>query len=99
MFMANKTNIQTEAKQALNNVAANAGLLLMTAAATTLMLEMPDHPNAKATLNTQPVFAAPGSSAEHQLPGNELRREREEAGPHYISYGVSQRTPGRTGKI
>lgn len=97
--MANKTNIQKDAKQAINNIAANAGLLLMTAAATTLMLELPDHPNAKATLNTQPVFSAPGSATEQQMPNNEMRRERDETGPHYISYSISQRTPGRTGKI
>lgn len=97
--MANKTNIQTDAKQALNNLAANAGLLLMTAAATTLMLELPDHPNARATLNTQPVFNAPGSTVEQQMPDNQLRRERDEVGPHYISYGVSQRIPSRSGKI
>jgi hypothetical protein len=30
---------------------------------------------------------------------NPIRREREEAGPHYTSYSESQRTPGRSRKI
>jgi hypothetical protein len=29
---------------------------------------------------------------------NKERREREETGPHYVSYGISQRTPSRTSK-
>lgn len=98
--MANKINIQNDAKQALNNFATSAGLLLMTAAATTLMLEVPEHPDKSAVLTAQPVYSAPGQIAEHGTnPNSEMRREREETGPHYISYGNSQRTPSRTGKI
>lgn len=96
--MAQKTKNKSASKQ-IQDIASNAGLLLMTAAATTLMLEVPDHPNARAVLAPQPVFAnPPGQITEH---GSEstMRREREETGPHYVSYSVAQRTPGRTGRV
>jgi len=96
MFMANKTKNKTTVNQ-IQDIAANAGLLLMTAAATTLMLEVPEHPDKRAVLNPQPAYSAPGQVAEHE-PGSTMRREREETGPHYVSYSVAQRTPGRTGK-
>lgn len=96
--MANKTKSNTTSKQ-IQNIATSAGLLLMTAAATTLMLEVPDHPDKRAILTPQPAFAAPGQIAEQEMPGSSMRREREETGAHYVSYSVMQRTPGRTGKI
>lgn len=96
--MANKTKNKTATKQ-IQDIASNAGLLLMTAAATTLMLEVPDHPNARIALAPQPVFANPPGQIAEQENSNSMRREREETGPHYISYSVTQRTPGRTGKF
>ncbi len=96
--MANKTKNKSPASQ-IQDIAANAGLLLMTAAAATLMLEVPDHPDKRAVLTPQPVYSSPGQVAEHEMPGSSMRREREETGPHYTSYSVAQRTPGRTGKI
>jgi len=71
------------------------GMLLMTAAATVGMLELPDHPGTKIALPNQPIFARVTENEENNNP---LRREREEAAPHYISYSVTQRTPSRSGK-
>jgi len=74
-----------------------AGLLLMTAAVTIGMVELPEHTNSKVVVPTQPAFAFANNGGEANL-NNPLRREREESGPHYISYGINQRTPSRTGK-
>ncbi len=78
-----------------NTVAMQAGLILMTAAATIGMVELPEHPN-KVAINMQPVFAVASDNASEPNP---LRREREETAPHFISYSVTQRTPGRTGRF
>lgn len=68
------------------------GFALMTLAALAGLVEMPDRP-AKVALLT-PAYAISGQSSD----ANPLRREREEAGPHYISYSATQRTPSRTGR-
>lgn len=82
----------------IREVAKHTGIVLMTVAATLGMVELPEHPNSKVALSTQPsfVFATENVSAEHQ---SSQRREREESGPHYVSYSAAQRTPGRTGRI
>lgn len=76
-------------------VAQQAGLVLMTAAVTLGMLELPDHPNSRIVLPNQPALTFAG---ENEEANNPLRREREESAPHYISYNVAQRTPGRSGR-
>lgn len=94
-------NTKTKNINTLNNVTAqvasaaqNVGLVMMAAATTLGLVEVSDHPM-KVALNSQPVFAYE-NSGEQEI--NPVRREREEAGPHYVSYSVAQRTPGRTGK-
>ena len=64
----------------------------MTVATLAGLVEMPDRPFKVALL--APAYATAGESKG----ANPLRREREESGPHYISYSATQRTPGRTGK-
>ncbi len=88
-----QTNMKTTLESA-QNISQQIGLLLMTAAATVGILELPDRPNSKIVVPSQPVFAHVMSSEG----ANPLRREREESAPHYISYNVTQRTPGRTGR-
>lgn len=66
----------------------------MAAAATLGMLELPDHPN-KIIIISRPVFAQATLNSDQ---GNQMRRERDEAAPHYMSYEVAQRTPSRAGK-
>lgn len=89
---------QTTTTFNIQEVAKNAGLVMMTLAATIGMVELPEHPNSKIVVNAQPAFAfaTNNTGTEHQ---SSQRREREESGPHYISYSAAQRTPGRTGKI
>lgn len=77
------------------DMAKQGGVVLMTAAVTLGMIELPEHPNSKVALNAQPVFAYAG---EHSTDSTAQRREREESAPHYISYSAAQRTPGRTGR-
>ena len=97
--MATKTKINDTAK-VINDVAASAGLILMSAAVTLGMVEVPHHPDKRAILPAQPHYApALASGGNGEFNPNELRRERDEVHPHYHSYSAIQRTPGRTGKI
>ncbi len=68
----------------------------MAAAATLGMIELPTSPDKKLIVPNQPVFAMATQNTEQNNP---IRREREETGPHYINYSVTQRTVGRTGKL
>lgn len=93
--MSNKTKNNKTLDQ-IGNITQTAGLLMMTAAVTLGMVEVPEQHREKAALVQQPAFAEVGNS-EHR-DDNAMRREREEAGPHYISYNTFQRTASRTGK-
>ena len=70
------------------------GIVLMAAATLMGVVEIPEHAN-RVKMQAQPAFAF---AAEHAENGSTLRREREETGPHYISYDLTQRTPARSGK-
>lgn len=93
--MSNKTK-NKKALDQIGDITQTAGLLLMTAAVTLGMVEVPEQHREKAVLTQQPVFAAVENGA-HQG-NNAVRREKEESGPHYVSYSTFQRTPSRTGK-
>lgn len=92
--MSTKTKITDSPIDQLGKIAGQAGLILMTAAVTLGMLELPDHTNAKIVLPSQPAFAFAGDNEEN----NPVRREREESAPHFISYSEVQRTASRSGK-
>jgi hypothetical protein len=96
MLMAKNKNNKTV--DAISDIATSTGVLLMTAATTLGLIDMPNQPDKRVVLNVKPVFAEVGEIGQPELPGSQLRREREETGPHYISYSVAQRTPGRSGK-
>jgi len=98
--MSTKTKNIRNNTEKLADVTQQLGLLLMTAAFTLGMIEMPEHGNQKAIVPSQPTFAFAQNQNEGGAPNgdNAMRREREEAGPHYVSYSVNQRTPSRTGK-
>jgi hypothetical protein len=82
----------------LATIAQHAGLVMMTAAATVGMLELPEHPN-KVIVPNQPAFAFAGENTNvNSENNNPIRREKEEVETHYVSYASYQRTPGRTGK-
>lgn len=97
--MANKTKNKSSTNQ-IQDLASNAGLLLMTAAAATLMLEVPEpHSEKRAILVPQPAYSAPGQLADREThTNNEMRRERDETHPHYHGYSVTMRTPARSGR-
>lgn len=99
--MANKNkNSQILSSQLLKQVSANLGIVLMAAAASMLVLEPPhDNEHKRAVLPSQPVMAVANEVTDYgsKNAGHE-RREREETGPHFTSYGVTQRTPSRAGR-
>jgi hypothetical protein len=88
-------NTQTTTEK-LGEAALHGGIILMAAAATLGMLELPDHQNTKVIVPNQPAFAMATQGGDLNNP---LQREREEISPHYISYSVVQRTASRTGRL
>lgn len=95
MSVKTKKNNQKLSLNQMGDIAQQAGLVLMTAAATLGLVELSNHPN-KIILPNQPILSP---VAEHGgSDSSTLRREREEAGPHYVSYSAYQRTPGRSGR-
>ncbi|HET9098199.1 MAG TPA: hypothetical protein VFN51_01125 [Candidatus Saccharimonadales bacterium] len=86
----NNKNLQTR----LANIAAQSGILLMTAATTIGIVEMPDHVRTQAIVPGRAVFAFAYDSGNSNL----LKREKEDTAPHYISYAETQRTHSRAGR-
>jgi hypothetical protein len=95
--MSTKTKTTPSKVETLTEVSRQIGLLLMSAAVTFGMLELPDRPSARIILPTQPVFAWANENEDINN-SNTLRRENEETEQHYISYSVAQRTPSRSGR-
>ena len=95
MFMATKTKTKNTL-DSITEVTQQAGLVLMAAAVTLGMIEVPEH-SGKIIVPNQPAMALAGQQEGGS--DNALRREKEETHPHHVSYGVSQRTPGRTGRV
>jgi hypothetical protein len=82
--------------QSLQSISQQVGMLLMVIATALGILELPDHPSRRLVIPSHSVFAYVSNIADQKE--NPLRREKEESAPHYISYSVAQRTPGRTGR-
>lgn len=80
----------------LANIGTNAGVIMMAAATTVGVMDMQNHQRIKVVIPNQPIFAYETNNTQSNNP---IQREREESAPHYISYNVTQRTPGRHGKI
>lgn len=80
------------------HVANTAGVLMMTAAATLGMVELPHHPNNKVAVPAQPVYEIVGHGGNFISELGQIRREREETHQHSSVFTVGQRTPGRTGR-
>lgn len=80
----------------LAEVTQQAGLVLMTAAFTLSLVEIPEH-SSKIVVPNQPALAMAG---QHQSGhDNSMRREKEETHPHHMSYSIAQRTPSRARSI
>lgn len=91
-------NIKQKSKSELasiqiSKITEQLGMLLMTAAAVTGMLELPNHINNRIILPRQPSFEMSNDYSELTDP---IRREREDPAPHYANYSVTQRTPSRS---
>jgi len=97
--MATKTKNNQPNLDTLSLAAKQAVVVLMTVAATFGMIDLPAQPDKRAIMPLQPAFGWVGETANREVQPTQLRREREETGPHYVSYSVTQRTPSRTGKI
>lgn len=91
-------NILDQLSEALSGVSYKLGMILMTAAAVTGMLELPNHQDSKITLINQPVMAFAGNTPSSDNP---LRREKEstETSSVHYSYSAVQRTPARSIRI
>jgi len=94
-LMATKTKTQSKPLVNLNLLAQQTGLLLLSAAVTAGMLELPDR-GSRIVVPNQPAFA--WANENEPTNNNSVRRENEETEQHYISYSVAQRTPSRSGR-
>ena len=95
--MSNKTKTNNPI-DTIQDTATQAGIVLMAAAATLGLMEVPHDPEKRAIVPHQPAFAVVTEAVDPTPGGENMRREREEVHPHYHGYSASQRTPGRTGK-
>src|SRR5438309_873409 len=98
MCMPLKTKIESNIFSRAHESAMNVGLVLMAVAATAGIIEVPHSEEKRALITHQPVFAFAGNQADNSFDHSQ-RRERDDIGPHYVSYSAFQRTPGRTGKL
>lgn len=80
----------------LTEAAGHMGLIMMTAAATLGMIELPEHFNSRVVLIGQPAKALASELAGEA--SNPIRREREESPQHFVSYSIAQRTPPRSSR-
>lgn len=96
--MSNKIKTNNSTLQQIGNASQQVGLLLMTAAVTLGMVEMPEHLNGKIVLPAEAVYSQVGGAGANDETNSTLRREKEESGPHYVSYSSIQRTHARSGK-
>lgn len=93
MVRKNKKELTIELAKYL---AQQMGTALMAGAVTVGMLELPDHMNSKIVVPNQPAFVF---AEENNTDNSQLRREREETAPHFISYSEVQRTASRSGRV
>ncbi len=94
--MSTKTKNTKTSIDKLTDVAQQAGLVLMAAAVTIGMVEVSEHLK-RVVVPTSTAFATEANAPQGGS-DNPIRRDREEVGPHYVNYSVTQRTPGRSGK-
>ncbi|HSW85070.1 MAG TPA: hypothetical protein VLF79_00450 [Candidatus Saccharimonadales bacterium] len=95
--MSSKTKNKKTGSDTFQEIAQRTGILLMGAAVTLGMFELPDRQSSRlVVLPSQPAPVLAIDNNENL--NNPIRREREESAPHYISYSVAQRTPARSGR-
>jgi hypothetical protein len=91
------SNIKTIATSSfeLAKIAEKATIIIMTLAAVFGLVDIPSRVSTRAVVPGAPVFSM--SLVNTEL-NNPMRREKEEAGVHYVSYSETQRTQSRSGK-
>lgn len=87
----NKNHNNTASKLAV--AAQRLGLVAMGTAMVLSVLDLSDEAK-RVVMPNQPVLVA----ANENTGNNQMRREREETAPHFISYSEVQRTPSRSGR-
>ena len=93
--MTTKTKIETNIFDDAADKAMQIGVGIMSVAALAGLVDLHSyHDRKNAIMPMHPVYAFAGQNNEDS--SNTLRRERDEAGPHYVSYSAYQRTPGRS---
>lgn len=96
--MSDKTKTNKNTLEQITDASQQVGLLLMTAAVTLGMVEIPQHPNSKIVLPAEAIYAQVGGAGAGEENNGTLRREKEEHGPHFVGYSNIQRTHARAGK-
>jgi hypothetical protein len=93
--MSNKIKKLSTAEK-LTDLSAKLGIIIMSAATTLGMVELPSHIKAPVLVSTsKPAFAYNSNESNGSNP---MSRERDDITAHYISYNESQRTPSRSGR-
>lgn len=106
MYMAHKNkNSQPVLTDRLQDAAARVGFVMMAGAATVMSLEALGHgrheQHHRVVVPSQPAYATVdlhGQGGGDKERSARERTTREETGPHFTSYGASQRTPARAGR-
>jgi hypothetical protein len=79
-----------------NQISTGIGIAVLSLASTYGMIDLPSHARAIVP-TTRPAFAYANDNYANSG-SNPVQRTREETEQHYVSYSVSQRTPGRSSK-
>ncbi len=94
MLKTNSQNINSSA------LLARLGVIVMAAATVLGMTELTERHDIKVLTTMQPAYAFVNGVSHSPTNGdNNIRREKDEVGRHAVSYGVTMRTPSRTGKF
>jgi hypothetical protein len=80
-----------------NNLSYGLGVVMLSLASTYGMLDLPQHARAQILSTSRPAFAYANSN-DNSGKNNPIQKTREETEQNYVSYSVSQRTPGRSSK-
>ncbi len=94
--MIKQKTLLEKSTDTFSNAGEKLGVLLMSAAILTGVLEFVNHNDNKIVLTNQTTLSYAGENTG----SNPIRREKgtEEVGGTHFSYGISQRTPSRSGR-
>jgi hypothetical protein len=93
--MLKNKNIHQKLEFELNELTTAVLVFLMSVVTTIGMIDLPSNSKlSRLSMSQKPAYAFVGS----EFRSNNLLRNREDTEQNYISYSVSQRTPGRSAK-